>query len=87
MVAAGLGVAALPVNVANSAAVLACRPGWLVRPTVKRSMGVYSRSDAELTAAARAFLQHMQAYVRSNRGVPGFGGRSAGYINLNERLV
>jgi DNA-binding transcriptional LysR family regulator len=70
MVAAGLGVAALPVNVRQLGRGAGVQARMLVRPTVKRSMGVYSRSDAELTPAARAFLQHMQAYVRSNRGVP-----------------
>jgi LysR family carnitine catabolism transcriptional activator len=70
MVAAGLGVAALPVNVRQLSRGAGVQARMLVRPTVKRSMGIYSRSDAELTPAARAFLQHMQAYVRSNSGLP-----------------
>ncbi len=40
----------------------------LVRPTVERNMGVYSRSDAELTPAANAFLKHMQAFGLKSKG-------------------
>jgi LysR family transcriptional regulator, carnitine catabolism transcriptional activator len=70
MVAAGMGVAALPVNVRQLSRRAGVQARMLTRPTVKRSLGVYSRSDAELTPAARAFLQHLQEFVRSSRGMP-----------------
>lgn len=70
MVAAGLGVAALPVNVRQLSRRAGVQARLLVRPTVKRHLCVFSRSDAELSPAAAAFLQHLQAYVRSGRGLP-----------------
>jgi DNA-binding transcriptional LysR family regulator len=70
MVAAGMGVAALPVNVRQLSRRAGVQARMLVRPTIKRDMGVYWHSDAELTPAASASLQHMQAFGRSNRGVP-----------------
>ncbi|MGQ3178865.1 MAG: LysR family transcriptional regulator [Variovorax sp.] len=70
MVAAGMGVAALPVNVRQLSRRTGVQTRMLVRPTVKRNMGVYSRSDAELTPAANAFLKHMQAFVKSKGSLP-----------------
>lgn len=70
MVAAGLGVAALPVNVRQLSRRAGVQARLLVRPTVKRHLGVYFRSDAELSPAAHAFLQHLQRFVRTSRGLP-----------------
>lgn len=70
MVAAGLGVAALPVNVRQLSRRAGVQARLLVRPTVKRHLGVFYRSDAELSPAAAAFLQHTQTFVRSGRGLP-----------------
>ncbi|WP_143684611.1 LysR family transcriptional regulator [Variovorax sp. KK3] len=78
MVAAGMGVAALPVNVRQLSRRAGVQARMLVRPTVKRDMGVYSRSDAELTPAANAFLQHMQSFVRTQRGLPDEAADAAG---------
>ncbi|MBB3641672.1 LysR family transcriptional regulator [Variovorax atrisoli] len=70
MVAAGMGVAALPVNVRQLSGRTGVQARMLVRPTVKRQMGVYWRNDAALTPAANAFLKHLQSFVRTNRGLP-----------------
>jgi hypothetical protein len=42
----------------------------LVRPTVKRRLGVFYRSDAELSPAAAAFLKHTLTFVKSGHGLP-----------------
>lgn len=70
MVAAGMGVAALPVNVRQLSRRAGVQARLLVRPTVKRHLGVYFRSDAELSPAAHALLQHMQVFVRTSRRLP-----------------
>lgn len=70
MVAAGLGVAALPVNVRQLSRRAGVQARLLVRPTVKRHLGVFFRSDAELSPAAAAFLEHLRAFVRTGRGMP-----------------
>jgi DNA-binding transcriptional LysR family regulator len=69
MVAAGLGVAALPVNVRQVSRRVQVHTRLLVRPTVQRTLGVFSRSDAALSPAAAAFRDHLQAFVKAGRGV------------------
>lgn len=68
MVAAGLGVAALPVNVRQVSRRVKVHARALVRPTVRRRLGVFCRSDAELSPAAAAFRQYLQDFVRDGRG-------------------
>lgn len=68
MVAAGLGVAALPVNVRQVSRRVQVHTRLLVRPTVKRRLGVFSRSDATLSPAAAAFRAHLQAFVQNGNG-------------------
>jgi DNA-binding transcriptional LysR family regulator len=70
MVAAGLGVAALPVNVRQVSPRVKVHARLLVRPTVKRKLGVYSRSDHELSPAAQAFRKHLEAFVTQTQGIP-----------------
>ncbi|AGU48185.1 transcriptional regulator, LysR family [Variovorax paradoxus B4] len=70
MVAAGLGVAALPVNVRQVSPRVKVHARLLVRPTVKRKLGIYSRSDTELSPAAKAFRQHLESFVTQMHGIP-----------------
>lgn len=70
MVAAGLGVAALPVNVRQVSPRVKVHARLLVRPTVRRKLGVYSRADTELSPAAQAFRQHLEAFVTQQHGIP-----------------
>lgn len=70
MVAAGLGVAALPVNVRQVSPRVKVHARLLVRPTVKRKLGVYSRADTELSPAAQAFRRHLEAFVTQGHGIP-----------------
>lgn len=79
MVAAGLGVAALPVHVRQVSRRVKVHARLLVRPTVQRRLGVFSRSDAELSPAAAAFRQHLHDYIR---GEP----RGKALALRNERL-
>jgi LysR family carnitine catabolism transcriptional activator len=70
MVAAGLGVAALPVNarqVSPTGRVLA-RP--LVRPVVKRRIVAFARREVQPSPAAASFLEFVRGYVRGG-GYPG----------------
>lgn len=70
MVAAGLGVAALPVNVRQVSRRVAVHARLLVNPTVQRRLGVFARSDAELSPAAMAFRRHLENFVRIGRELP-----------------
>lgn len=70
MVAAGLGVAALPVNVRQVSPRVKVHARLLVRPTVKRRLGVYSRSDTELSPAAQAFRRHLETFATQTHGIP-----------------
>src|SRR4249920_737848 len=70
MVAAGLGVAALPINVRQVSPRVKVHARLLVRPTIKRKLGVYSRADIELSPAARAFRQHLETFVTQTHGIP-----------------
>ncbi|HTO48792.1 MAG TPA: LysR family transcriptional regulator [Burkholderiales bacterium] len=70
MTAAGLGVAALPLNarqVSPRVKVLA-RP--LVRPAVKRRIVMFMRREVQLAPAAASFLEFAREYVRAG-GYPG----------------
>lgn len=69
MVAAGLGVAALPVNVGQVSRRVQIHTRELVRPTVQRQLGIFSRSDATLSPAAAAFRNHIRQYVEKDRGM------------------
>jgi len=70
MVAAGLGVAALPVNVRQVSRRVGVQARLLVNPTVQRQLGVFARSDAELSPAAQAFRHHLEEFIRAGRGLP-----------------
>jgi len=70
MVAAGLGVAALPVNArqVSPRARLATRP--LVRPVVERRVCLFLRRDLAPSPAAGAFRDFLRGYVKAG-GYPG----------------
>ena len=70
MVAAGLGVAALPVNArqVSPRARFATRP--LVRPVVARRVCLFLRRDLAPSPAAAAFRDFLRAYVKAG-GYPG----------------
>ncbi|MCC2673231.1 MAG: transcriptional regulator, LysR family [Ramlibacter sp.] len=70
MVAAGLGVAALPVNVRQVSRRVKVHARMLVAPTVQRRLGILARSDAELSPAAAAFRRHLDDFIRIGRGLP-----------------
>lgn len=70
MVAAGLGVAALPVNVRQVAKRVRVHARLLVRPTVQRRLGILERSDAEPSPAAVAFRRFLEDYARAGGGPP-----------------
>ena len=67
MVAAGLGVAALPLNVRQVARRVKVHARKLV-PATARRLGVFWRDDAELSPAAAAFRSHLADFVRAGRG-------------------
>ena len=70
MVAAGLGVAALPVNVRQLARGAGVQTRLLVRPTVQRRVGIFARSDVVLSPAAAAFQRHLEEFVQIERELP-----------------
>ncbi len=70
MVAAGLGVAALPVNARQVSARVKVHARWLVRPVVPRRVCLFTRRDATETPAATAFRDFLRGYVRGG-GYPG----------------
>ncbi|HUK64015.1 MAG TPA: LysR substrate-binding domain-containing protein, partial [Dongiaceae bacterium] len=64
MVAAGLGVAPLPVNARQVSPRVKVQVRSLVRPTVTRVVAVFQRRDVTLSPAAQAFQQFVRDYVR-----------------------
>lgn len=66
----GPGLAALPVNVRQVSPRVKVHAHLLVRLTVRRKLGVYSRADTELSPAAKAFRQHLEAFVTHVHGIP-----------------
>jgi len=70
MVAAGLGVAALPVNVRQLARGAGVHARLLVHPTVQRRVGIFARSDSVLSPAAAAFQRHLEEFVQIERRLP-----------------
>ena len=70
MVAAGLGVAALPVNARQVSPKVKVHVRPLVRPTVPRRVSLFLRRDIAPTPAAEAFQSFIQGYVRAG-GYPG----------------
>jgi DNA-binding transcriptional LysR family regulator len=70
MVAAGLGVAALPVNARQVSPKVSVHARPLVRPTVPRRVCLFMRHEVAPTPAAAAFQEFLQGYVRSG-GYPG----------------
>jgi DNA-binding transcriptional LysR family regulator len=70
MVAAGLGVAALPVNARQVSPKVSVRARPLVRPKVPRRVCLFMRREVAPTPAAAAFQEFVQGYVRSG-GYPG----------------
>jgi DNA-binding transcriptional LysR family regulator len=76
MVAAGLGVAALPVNARQVSPKVNVHVRPLVRPTVTRRVCLFLRREVAPTPAAAAFQAFVQDYVRRG-GYPGSAVRSA----------
>jgi DNA-binding transcriptional LysR family regulator len=70
MVAAGLGVAALPVNARQISPKVSVRARPLVRPKVPRRVCLFTRREVAPTPAAAAFREFLQGYVRGG-GYPG----------------
>jgi DNA-binding transcriptional LysR family regulator len=70
MVVAGLGVAALPVNVRQLSRSAGVQARLLVRPTVQRRVGIFARSDLLLSPAAAAFQKHLEEFVKIEHGLP-----------------
>jgi DNA-binding transcriptional LysR family regulator len=70
MVAAGLGVAALPVNARQVSPKVSVHARPLVRPIVPRRVCLLLRREIAAAPAAAAFQEFLQDYVRSG-GYPG----------------
>lgn len=70
MVAAGLGVAALPVNARQVSPKVTVHARPLIRPTVPRRVCLFMRREVAPTPAAAAFQEFLQGYVRRG-GYPG----------------
>lgn len=70
MVAAGLGVAALPVNARQVSPKVQVHVRPLVRPIVRRRVCLFLRREVAPAPAAAAFQSFIQEYVRSG-GYPG----------------
>lgn len=70
MVAAGLGVAALPVNARQVSPKVTVHARPLVRPTVPRRVCLFLRREVAATPAAGEFQAFLQTYVRGG-GYPG----------------
>ena len=70
MVAAGLGVAALPVNARQVSPKVKVHVRPLVRPTVPRRVCLFLRREVAPTPAAGAFQTFIQQYVQAG-GYPG----------------
>jgi DNA-binding transcriptional LysR family regulator len=70
MVAAGLGVAALPVNARQVSPKVSVHARPLVRPIVPRRVCLFLRREIAAAPAAAAFQEFLQGYVRGG-GYPG----------------
>ena len=70
MVAAGLGVAALPINARQVSSRVKVHARPLVRPTVARRVCAFVRHESSPTPAAAAFRAFLGEYVRAG-GYPG----------------
>jgi DNA-binding transcriptional LysR family regulator len=70
MVAAGLGIAALPVNARQVSPKVKVLVRPLVRPAVSRRVCVFLRREVKPSPAAAAFLEFAREYVRAS-GWPG----------------
>jgi len=67
MVAAGLGVAALPVTVGQVSRRVNIQMRKLVHPEVHRRLGVFARLDATLSPAASAFRDHLLDFSQNDQ--------------------
>ncbi len=67
MVAAGLGVAPLPLNAREVSPRVRVKAVALEQPVVPRRVAVFTRADTRAPAAAQAFIGFVQAFVAAGR--------------------